>query len=305
MPQSLRRRPSVVVALSLLCAVVVGATLAWATAGRGTNQTSFTDSDLAVPETLRAVVEGSPVIVRGTLVNERVQVTELRSPVTGQVAGERTELVRTFEIGDVLRGDVANGEALDVLATTAMKTWGENRERQRAWEVEFVAMERGRDYVLFLTTFSEETGEALGLNGAVSVALVDGDRLVFLLTDEYREAAKDAGFDQPGVAGLQGSFDVVMSELRDLVASVPYRHAATEPEPTEVARISAIQAQQAIAVGVWQQAMAGDFRSPLEIEARMAELGFDPTALGDDPLACEGVERLFSDLGFVVDLGCP
>mgnify|MGYP001203940663 CR=1 FL=1 len=151
----------------------------------------------------------------------------------------------------------------------------------------------------------EETEWALGLNGLVSVALVEGDRLVFLLTDEYREAAEDAGFDQARAAGLQGSFDVVMSELRDLVASFPYRDTAAAPDPTEVARISGIQVQQAIAVDVWQQAMAGDFRSAAEIEARMAELGFDPAGLGDDPLACQGVERLFADLGFVVELGCP
>ncbi|MGE3076928.1 MAG: hypothetical protein AB7N24_17005 [Dehalococcoidia bacterium] len=260
---------------------------------------TYSDVDWGAAQTLPALIEKSPVIVQGILRTEETDSRLLVSPNTNEVAGERVELVRTFELTRVLRGPFSPKTEIVVRAATSSRTWDDDPSASRSFEREPTPMEVGREYVLFLTTFSPETGADLGPVGVVSAAAVNGDELVFLAPSAYLDELADGPMESRGKTGLGASFDVTAQRLAELVVALPERPATAGDVP---AVIDARTRNGQIAFDL--AASSEQFADGDAIVRRLAELGFSAEPFQAE--ACYKIETVLAEAKNVtLDLGCP
>ena len=289
-------------ALTFSCAgfvaIMVGFGLSILLTRSNDGESTYSDVDWGAAQTLPSLIEKSPVIVQGVLRTEATEKRALVSPRTGQVAGERVELVRTFELTKVLRGPFSPSSQLRVRTATSATTWEQDPATSRTFAIEPASMEVGREYILFLTTFSPETGSDLGPVGVVSSAAVNGDELVFLAPSAYLDELADASMESRGKTGLGASFDVTVQRLAEMVVALPERPATGEDVPAVIdARTSNGQIAFDLA------ASSEQFENGDAVVRRLAELGFSAEPF--DAGACHKIETVLAEAKKVtVDLGC-
>jgi hypothetical protein len=151
--------------------------------------------------TAEDLVQESQLIVVVQYVGERkVKVEIPPNPVSGMGGGSRNETVRTFRVGEVLKGEE--------LAT--IDVWGGPRGSEQ--------------YVLFLLPHPHGNKTAWRLAGAPEHAVLRGEQLLFQSNLEiYKRDALRRG-NLP-IAGSVAPFALTLNELRTLAQLAP----ATSP----------------------------------------------------------------------------
>ena len=172
---------------------------------------SGSDADWPEYSSLDRLLEDSDRVVIARLTAERVVTTELPSATRPSVSAFRTELIRTYEILESLKGDGARGELIDVYSTTGLTLPGQGQRGVSTSRWEATEAEQGRRYVLFVKGHEQDDGTIeWAATGEPGFAEVEGDELRFITTQRYRN-------DHPG----ELPFEVTLSELSASISADP------------------------------------------------------------------------------------
>lgn len=243
---------------------------------------SFTDDDWGIPESLTAVVRNSEVILVGTLVELGTETRELRSPITGDVQAERTERVLRFQVLESIRGTFEPGAIVEVRETERVRAWGTAGAEGPTVNVDTRALTRGTSYLVLLTRFSQESGDALGFTGSLGAAEVEGGSLRWVAPLGFWESLQEAE------VALDPSFSQQLDGVRELAASVAYAPLEDHPGDANEALAIALAFEQLLAE-------APDLGSAAAVEARALELGLSRATVSD-PLQCRKIEMALAEL---------
>lgn len=141
-----------------------------------------------------------------TLAGER----EEQIPADGSGGVPRTDLVRTFQVLQVLKGDLP--ATIDVRFTTSHVIDEPHRSGPpETRQFQAPEIQRDREYVLFLRSFLDSNGERTWVySGQPSVAEITGDDVHFWQSAEYQ------AMFPPGASGLTHATvsEVVASSAR-------------------------------------------------------------------------------------------
>jgi len=246
------------------------------------------ESDLGAARNLDELVSWAKVVVVAELQSVSKEEVGLVSPVDGQVHSIRTDQVIRFKVLDPLKSDRSLDEELVVRSGFSTRSWEEDPARARTEQFGSVPFAPGNRYVLFLTKFSETTGDALGLAGPVAAARLDGDRLAFLISPE-----------------LARTSDVQPPLLSASPALQEVRLAIAEPKPT--ATLPAVDPNApALRFGAGIENLVQGLdavSSRAELEALLKSNGLGVGDI-DDEGVCNKVQLIVRSAGWDYDLGC-
>jgi hypothetical protein len=157
------------------------------------------------------LVEDSDAIVVARFVDEEREVVELRSPTVSTSGATRTDLIRSYEVVETIKGNGIGSE---------VRVWSsegiEDVEGIRSQGFDVAGVEPDTLYVLFLKRFAREREPIWGRTGEPELAeIIDGD-LRFISSDRYVHEAEERGLDM-ATSASRAPFAVTLDELRMLV----------------------------------------------------------------------------------------
>jgi len=269
-------------------AVVLGASIGLRRDDQAANWVD-SESDPGAAANLDELVAWSSVIATGEYVGETVENVDLSSPVDGKVYSRRVDRVMRFKPTSVLKTDREVRDELLVRSAVSLMTWEASPDAARTQEFGVIPLERGRVYALFLTRFSESTGDDLGLAGPIAIADVDGERLHFLAPDALLESEAP----EPPLLSSRPN----INELPAAIANPKPTVAPPKLDPNSPAAVYGERLTM-LADGLH---VAG---SRAEVDLLLNHLGLGPGQVNDRTV-CRKVEAALDASGWATDLGCP
>lgn len=223
---------------------------------------------------LEQLAAASHAVLTATLAGER----EEQIPADGNGGVPRTDLVRTFQVLQVLKGDLP--ATIDVRFTTSHVIDDPHRSGPpETRQFQAPEVQRDREYVLLLRSFLDSNGERTWVySGQPSVAEVRGGEAYFGISDEYR------AMFPPGVTGLEQATLVEIFEA-SLRAAAANPGAPPQPQDPFTVRGRALDQLTAELPTIASEA---------ELLGRLGALGLDPAAL-DDVGFCEKVRTVIAE----------
>jgi hypothetical protein len=137
---------------------------------------------------LEHILEVSELVVEARFSGEREIAVAVPS-VDGGPPISRTDLVRTFVVSDVLRGD-SPGARIDVRSTLSRSVPGFPGPLEQVAGSTVVPLEQGKTYVLFLAHLQDIDGPIWASLAEPGVAEVVGDELRFIGSDQHAAAIR-------------------------------------------------------------------------------------------------------------------
>lgn len=272
----------------LALAILAGAILA-RQSGSAPPAYQSSESDLGAARDLDELLSWSKVVVIADLQSVSEAEVGLVSPVDGRVHSIRTDQVFQFKVLESLKSDRSLATELVVRSGLSTRSWEEDPARVRTEQFGSVPFAPGNRYVLFLTKFSESTGDALGLAGPVAAARLDGDRLTFLISPELAKTSEA----QPPLLSASPALDEV-------------RVAIAEPKPTEtIPAVDPNAPALRFGAGIENLVQGIDgVGSQAELEALLNGNGLGRGHI-DDSGVCNKVQLILRSSEWDYDLACP
>ncbi len=188
------------VIILLLVVPVVGLFAWFATGGRTSGEAHWPDY-----YEVEQLFGDSDLVVVGTFLEaHRIQV-EIPPSSSGAPGIYRRDVMRDYEVVEVLSGEWSNLELLTV--------W--NNADHRGQEDRTAMAVEGETYVLFLQQFVRDGEPAWGRTGEPGIARLEGERLVFLASGRYEAALRDEGLTMPDEGSI-APFSATLTDLREL-----------------------------------------------------------------------------------------
>ncbi|MBM3933182.1 MAG: hypothetical protein FJ319_02595 [SAR202 cluster bacterium] len=223
-------------AIAALLGVLVGSVILVAI-GFGGNQSMGTYEDVYSAEHL--VAESDSIVLA-----RFIDSTEFIKPNISQVDNVAHSwvqmLYRRMEVLESFKGDATAGEFFYEAATTGV------RRDDVAFmggdpPSEFVPLETGQEYVLFLkggpvrTGYPEEFGDIMWSSASnLYVARLEGNRLLFLASDRYKKSVDARGLERPRDSAAP--FELTKQSLSEVIV----KQTSTESPTVETASSSSV-----------------------------------------------------------------
>lgn len=157
------------------------------------------------------LISDSDLVVIAHFRGETRERVEIPSPVVEHSGMFRMDIMRTYQVVDVIKGDVPNDGAVTVWGTEAI----DDDSGLRSQVFESVAVSEDELYVLFLQRFTRDEEPVWGRTGEPELAIVKGEDLVFLASTRYIETAKENGYTF-SVRDSVAPFSTTLEEIRSL-----------------------------------------------------------------------------------------
>ncbi len=178
----------------------------------GSRTTTHTEGDWGDFFDGEQLVAASELIVVGELRSQSTQQVVFPSPTNPDSRFVRTDLIQTFDVIDVLKGDYRE-KSIDRRVTVSHDFEGNSTGRGKS-TLEVEPVEPGRTYVLFLTSYPvDDTRTAWGPPGQPGVGEIDGDRVFLRGTERYGEEVDARGLPRAS-SRSEAPFEMTLTELR-------------------------------------------------------------------------------------------
>jgi hypothetical protein len=164
--------------------------------------------------TANDLVKASDLIVVAQFVDEVEERVEVESPVTENSGVFREDVIRTYRVLEIIKGDVPKDADIQVWRTRGIYNT-RSSEIDRSQSFDLRPAEKDKTYVLFLILADREGEPIWGNTGHPELAELEGEKLTFVATPRYLESIIEHGYTRAR-SDSAAPFEVTLSEIKDL-----------------------------------------------------------------------------------------